>query len=512
MLNLSAVVEFHARSAPDREALLFGATRITYGDLRARVHVLSSLLASRGVGPGCVVAAFMRNSPAFIEIAIATSHLGGVFLPINFRLAASEVAYIVEDAEARLLFVDAELATIVEKLPGRIVVDEAAQRDCRCLVPTGLPCPRMQVRGPDDLFRLMYTSGTTDRPKGVMHTYGNFYWKCMDHIVALGLTRHDRLLVVGPLYHVGAFDLPGLAVLWVGGLLCLHREFDANATLASIALERLTGGWMAPVMTSRVLEARQAHRFDLSSFRWCIGGGERTPEARIREFTNVFRNGRYIDAYGLTESCSGDTLMEAGREIEKIGSTGRATPHVQIEIRSDTGSPLGAGQEGEICLRGPKITKGYWKDPAKTRESFFGDWFRSGDIGYLDGDGFLYLTDRRKDMIISGGENIASSEVERVVYQMPEVSEAAVIGVADEQWGEIPIAVVVPSKGMTLDLDALVTHCRKQLASFKVPKQLHLREALPRNPSGKVLKRVLRKEFGSPSGQAIASCAQATST
>lgn len=497
MLNLSAFVEFHARTQPDRLAIVYKAQRVCYRELDARVRMLSAFLASRGIGPGNVVAAFMRNSAAFVELAIATSRLGGVFLPINFRLAADEVAYIAANAEARLIFADAEFAPVVSQLPNKVLVNEAAQEDSRRLAPAGLPIPPMVPRGPDDLFRLMYTSGTTDRPKGVMHTYDNFYWKCMDHVVALGLTRDDRLLVVGPLYHVGAFDLPGMAVLWVGGMLCIHRDFDPEAVLSSIDRERLTCAWMAPVMTSRVLEVKEPGRFDLSSFRWCIGGGEKTPEARIRAFTNVFPNGRYIDAYGLTESCSGDTLMEAGREIEKIGSTGRATPHVQIEIRDNSGTPLPLRSEGEICLRGPKITKGYWKDPKKTQASFYGDWFRTGDVGYLDEEGFLYLTDRKKDIIISGGENIASSEVERVIYQMPEVSEVAVVGVTDERWGERPVAVVVPTEGKRVDLETLVRHCREHLAGFKVPKELHIRDSLPRNPSGKVLKRVLRDQLAS---------------
>src|SRR5919197_2861039 len=252
---------------------------------------------------------------------------------------------------------------------------------------------------------------------------------------------------------------------------------------------------MAPVMMGRVLEVNAPQRFDLSSFRWCIGGGEKTPESRIRAFGSVFPRARYIDAYGLTESCSGDTLMEPGREIEKIGSTGRATPHVQIEIRDDQGRPLPPRTEGEICLRGPKLTKGYWKDPEKTRASFYGDWFRTGDVGFLDDEGFLYITDRKKDMIISGGENIASSEVERVIYQLPEVREVAVVGVPDERWGERPVAVVILREGKQLDYPTLARHCRNCLAGFKVPKELHIRNSLPRNPSGKVLKRVLREEL-----------------
>jgi acyl-CoA synthetase (AMP-forming)/AMP-acid ligase II len=355
----------------------------------------------------------------------------------------------------------------------------------------------MHASQPDDLFRLMYTSGTTDRPKGVMHTYSNFYWKCADHVIALGLTAADRLLVAGPLYHVGAFDLPGVAVLWVGGMLCIHREFDPVRALAAIAAEKLTGAWLAPVMLGAILAYRDRFAHNVASLRWVIGGGERTPEQRIRAFSDLFTKGRYIDAYGLTESCSGDTLMERGREIEKIGSVGRALAHVEVEIRGADGRKLPASESGEICLRGPKITRGYWKDPEKTTASFFGDWFRTGDIGHLDAEGFLYLTDRMKDMIISGGENIASSEVERVIYELPQILEAAVIGVPDARWGERAVAVVVLRPGQSLTCEALQQHCRQRLAGFKVPKGLIVRTELPRNPSGKILKRVLRDEIAS---------------
>ncbi len=498
MVNLSAFIAFHARRTPQRLALIYGDQRVTYSDLADRTVQLAALLVESGIAPGNVVAAFMKNSSAFIELAIAVSHIGAVFLPINFRLAAEEVAYIVENAGAALVFVDEEFTAQTAGLPRRILLDSAAQHDSRRLSPPRRePCATV-ARTPEDLFRLMYTSGTTDRPKGVMHSYGNFYWKCADHVVALGLSDADRLLVVGPLYHVGAFDLPGLAVLWMGGLLCIEREFDAARALAAIEREHLTGAWLAPVMLNQVLACPERGCYDVSSLKWCIGGGEKTPESRIRGFGDLFRSGRYIDAYGLTETCSGDTLMEAGMEIAKIGSTGRATPHVEIEIRDDAGAELAAGVEGEICLRGPKVTKGYWRDPEKTRASFHGDWFRTGDVGYLDEDGFLYITDRKKDMIISGGENIASSEVERVIYRLPQVSEAAVVGVPDERWGERPIAVVVLHAGQTLDLATLDAHCRQHLARFKVPRELHLRSSLPRNPSGKVLKRVLRDEFVAP--------------
>jgi fatty-acyl-CoA synthase len=494
MIALSSFIGFHALRTPDRPAITFAGDRISYRELMRRIETVAGWLAARGIGPGNVVALLMKNSSAFIELTFATSHVGAVTLPINYRLAADEVGYILDNSEAGLLICDADLAGAVPPFPHVAVLDAAAQRDSTRLA-AGAPAVKMHASQPDDLLRLMYTSGTTDRPKGVMHTYSNFYWKCADHVVALGLGAGDKLLVAGPLYHVGAFDLPGVAVLWVGGMISIERDFDPARALASIAREKLTGAWLAPVMLRAILTHPDRFDHDVESMRWVIGGGERTPEPHVRAFTDFFTRGRYIDAYGMTETCSGDTLMEAGREIEKIGSVGRALAHVEVEIRDADGRAVAPGVAGEICLRGPKVTRGYWREPEKTKESFFGDWLRSGDVGHVDAEGFLYLTDRKKDMIISGGENIASSEVERVVYELPQVLEVAVVGVADPTWGERPVAVVVLKPGAALGLDALQQHCRRKLAGFKVPKDLVMRTELPRNPSGKILKRVLREEI-----------------
>ncbi|TMJ86219.1 MAG: acyl-CoA synthetase [Alphaproteobacteria bacterium] len=494
MINLSSFIAFHARQTPGRCALKYRREEISYAAFNRRIRVVGGWLASRGIGAGDVVAVVMKNSAAFLDIAFAASHLGAIFLPINYRLASDEIAYIVENSGARQLIADEELSTSAAGRAPLVLLDEAAQSNATRLAPDAKPAPPHRSL-PSDLMRLMYTSGTTDRPKGVMLTYENFYWKSADHVLVLGLNRDTRLLVAGPLYHVGALDLPGIAVLWQGGMLSIQRDFDAERCLAAIESDRLNSAWLAPVMTTSLLTCQTRERFDVSSLRWAIGGGEKTPETRIRAFSQYFTKARYIDAYGLTETLSGDTFMEPGLEITKIGSTGRPVAHVEVEIRDDNGNRLPSGENGEICLRGPKVTPGYWKDPEKTAAAFFDDWFRTGDVGYLDADGFLYLTDRKKDMIISGGENIASSEIERVIYEMPQVREVAVIGMPDERWGEKPVAVVVIADGAALELPDLTEHCRKSLAAFKVPKELILRDSLPRNPSGKVLKRVLRAEL-----------------
>jgi fatty-acyl-CoA synthase len=494
MIDPSSFIAFHARQTPERCALKYRGQEITYAAFHTRIQTVGGWLASRGIGPDDVVAVLMKNSAAFLDIAFAASHVGAIFLPINFRLASDEIAYIVENSGARLLIADEEFRASAAGPAPIVLVDGAAQSNATRLGPKAKPV-KAHRRRTSDLMRLMYTSGTTDRPKGVMLTYDNIHWKSADHVLALGLSRDTRLLVAGPLYHVGALDLPGIAVLRQGGMLSIQRDFDAAQCLAAIEADRLDGAWLAPVMTTSILTLPGRGRYDVSSLRWAIGGGEKTPEARIRAFSQYFTNARYIDAYGLTETCGGDTFMEPGLEITKIGSTGRAVAHVEIEIRDDMGHRVAPGENGEICLRGPKVTRGYWKDPEKTAAAFFGDWFRSGDVGYLDEDGFLYLTDRKKDMIISGGENIASSEVERVIYELPQVREVAVIGMPDQRWGERPIAVVVLADSAALELPDLTEHCRQRLASFKVPKQLIIRDSLPRNPSGKVLKRVLRAEL-----------------
>ncbi|OJW87010.1 MAG: acyl-CoA synthetase [Alicycliphilus sp. 69-12] len=493
MVSITASVAWWARTEPQRLALVYGDQRLSYGDLQQRVERAAALLHARGMGPGAVVALLMKNSAAFLELSLAIGHIGAVLLPVNYRLGADEVGYIASHAGVQLLFADEELRSAVPGGIPAVWVDAPAQADSRRLAaPADARAPDAHPAQVNDLYRLMYTSGTTDRPKGVMHTYGNMAWKCLDHLCALGIGKEDKLLVVGPLYHVGAYDLPGVALWMAGGALVLERAFDADRALALIASERITGAWMAPVMLNRCLASPERAAYDLSSLRWLLGGGERTPEERIREFSSVFAHARYIDAYGLTETCSGDTMMEAGRELEKIGSTGRPLAHVALAVMDDEGNALPAGSQGEVCLCGPKVTQGYWRDEAKTRAGFFGQWFRTGDVGYLDAEGFLYLTDRKKDMIISGGENIASSEVERVVYGLPQVAEVAVIGLPDAQWGECVAAAVVLKPGQSLSLEQLRAHCSGKLGNFKTPKRLVICDALPRNPSGKVLKRELR--------------------
>ncbi len=259
MINLSSFIAFHARQTPRRCALKYRREEITYAAFNERIQIVGGWLASRGIGPDDVVAVLMKNSAAFLDIAFAISHIGAVFLPINYRLASDEIAYIVENAGARLLIADEEFGASAAGPAPIVLVDVTAQPSATRLAPDAKPAAA-HPRRPSDLMRLMYTSGTTDRPKGVMLSYENIYWKSADHVLVLGLSRDTRLLVAGPLYHVGALDLPGIAVLWQGGMLSIQRDFDAAQCLAAIEADRLNGAWLAPVMTTSILTCPNRQR------------------------------------------------------------------------------------------------------------------------------------------------------------------------------------------------------------------------------------------------------------
>jgi acyl-CoA synthetase (AMP-forming)/AMP-acid ligase II len=374
----------------------------------------------------------------------------------------------------------------------RISISTAAVDGWDRFVDLAATPPARAAVGADDLHRLMYTSGTTGRPKGVMITHANLAWKNYAHITEFGFTSDDVGLACGPLYHVGALDLVTTTMIAVGATTIIHKTFDAQMVVDEIERSRVTLVWTAPAMVRAILDVPDIETRDLSSVRVIIAGGEKMPIPFIERLRATFPSAWFADAYGLTETVSGDTFLDRESTITKLGSVGRACLYLDLEIWDEERNVVPAGEPGEVVLRGPKVFKGYWRDPDATAAAFAGGWFHTGDIGVKDEDGYVYIVDRLKDMIVSGGENIASSEVERVLYEHAAVSEAAVVGSPDEKWGEVPIAFVVLHENAAMSADELIDHCRAQLARFKVPRQVTFIDALPRNPSGKVLKRELR--------------------
>jgi acyl-CoA synthetase (AMP-forming)/AMP-acid ligase II len=339
----------------------------------------------------------------------------------------------------------------------------------------------------------MYTSGTTARPKGVCISHRNLMYKNLGMFVQFGWTADQVTAVGGPLYHVGALDMGGLATLHIGGRLVMQRKFEPVELIRLVERHRATTIWLAPAMVNALLHCAELEHADLGSLSLIMSGGEKMPEARLKEVLDRFPGLWFADAYGLTETVSSDTFMPYDYMHSKIGSVGKPLPHVRIRVIDDTGRDVPAHAVGEIAVRGPKVFKGYFRDPEATARSFQNGWFRTGDMGRLDYDGFLYVEDRKKDMIVSGGENIATPEVERVLYEHPDVLEAAVIGHPDDRWGEVPHAYVVMRPGTLFSSDRLAQFCRERLAKFKVPKYFDEVTSLPRTPSGKVLKRILRE-------------------
>jgi fatty-acyl-CoA synthase len=503
-INWFEVLAHHAARAPDKAMTVFEGETITYGEMAARATALAGGLDERGVGGGDVVALLSYNCPEFLETVFAANYLGAVAMPINWRLAAPEVRYILDHSEARALVCDeALLGLAAEATKG---LDSLVRA---CVSPGGSPGipggwtpltdlratsgapPRAPVTG-DDVHRLMYTSGTTGRPKGVMLTHANLAWKNLAHIVEFGFTSGDLGLACGPLYHVGALDLTTTSLIAAGATTIIHRVFDAAAVVDELERSRVTTVWLAPAMVNAIMALPGVEQRDLSSVRLIINGGEKMPIPLIERIQRTFPSAWFADAYGLTETVSGDTFLDRDSIVTKLGSVGRPCLFLELDIWDDEGRSVPAGERGEIVMRGPKVFTGYWRDPEATAKAFAGGWFHTGDIGVRDDDGYLFIVDRLKDMILSGGENIAGSEVERVLYEHDAVLEAAVVGRPDERWGQVPVAFVVLRDGATVTGDELVQHCRGQLAKFKVPTTVTFLDALPRNPSGKVLKRELR--------------------
>jgi fatty-acyl-CoA synthase len=496
------VLEHHASRTPTKPIAVFGEDSVTYEGMRDWAAALAGGLAARGVGVGDVVALLSYNSVEFLATIFAANHLGAIAMPINWRLAAPELRFILEHSEATVLVCDdalVDLANEATKEPtdDLVRVCVAAEKlegweRFSDLAETSARPARVQVQA-DDIHRLMYTSGTTGRPKGVMLTHANLAWKNFAHITEFGFTSADVGLACGPLYHVGALDLVTTTMIAVGATTVIHRAFDAEAVVDEIERSRITLVWAAPAMVRAILDVPGVEKRDLSSVRVIIAGGEKMPIPYIERLRSTFPSAWFADAYGLTETVSGDTFLDRESTVSKLGSCGRPCQYLELDIWDEHGASLPAGEPGEVVLRGPKVFKGYWRDPEATDTAFAGGWFHTGDIGVRDEDGYLYIVDRLKDMIVSGGENIASSEVERVLYEHEAVVEAAVVGRPDDRWGEVPVAYVVLSTGSTMSPDDLIEHCRSQLAKFKVPKDVLMIDALPRNPSGKVLKRELRE-------------------
>ncbi|MHC6221537.1 o-succinylbenzoate--CoA ligase [Arthrobacter sp. MMS24-S77] len=497
-------------------ALIAGDRQLSYEEFAERSDRLANALKSRGVSKGDRVAYLGENHPAFLETLFACGQLGAIFVPLNTRLAPPEITFQLQDCGAVALIHSASLSglaasgaegthvsrriAVVDSLAGDSTgpfgdggrESPTAAEDYEDIVASGAPQHLDEEVGLDDGAMILYTSGTTGRPKGALLTHGNITWNCINVIVDFDFSSSDVALMISPMFHVASLDMGVLPTLLKGGTVVLESRFDPQRTLELIERHRATTISGVPTTYQMLCEHPAWPTSDLSSLNKLTCGGSAVP-MRVLEAYEA-RGLRFSNGYGMTETAPGATTLPAARSRDKAGSSG--LPHFFSDVRiSDVAGGLAEqGKVGEIQIKGPNVIHQYWGRPDATAESYEdGGWFKSGDMGYKDADGFVFVSDRLKDMIISGGENIYPAEVEQAISELDSVGSVAVIGVPDEKWGEVPRAVVVLRDGASLTEDQLKEHLAGKLARYKIPKTVVFVDDMPRTASGKIRKSELRR-------------------
>ncbi|WP_448628063.1 long-chain-fatty-acid--CoA ligase [Geodermatophilus sp. URMC 64] len=502
-------VERHGFAVPDRPAFRFQGRTTTWAQLRDRVRALADAMSRRGVAAGDRVAVLMGNRPEFMETVLAANRLGALAVPVNFRLTGPEAAYILENSGARLLVVDGTTAALgrdaVDRLPEplpTVVVDGPGRPGMEpyesLMEESGPPAPPVDV--PEDSPALiMYTSGTTGRPKGAVLTHQNLQCQALTIIRAFQLNGEGEVnLVAAPMFHIGAIGSIVPLILIGGTLVVLPSgAFDAGHVLDLFERERITSVFLVPTQWQALCADPTVAGRDLSALRVTSWGAAPASDTLLRRMAEVFPDALNVAVFGQTEMSPVTCVLEGKDAVRKLGSVGRLVPTVAARVVDGEMNDVPPGAVGEIVYRGPTLMEGYWQNPEATAEAFAGGWFHSGDLVRVDEEGFLYVVDRAKDMIISGGENVYCAEVENVLEGHPAIREVSVVGRAHATWGETPVAVVaLHDAAASLDIEELRSWASQFLARYKLPTDLAVVDALPRNASGKVVKDVLRQRVG----------------
>lgn len=499
-------LERHAYMQPGATALRFLGNSVTWAALRDRVAALAGALGRRGVGPGERVMVLMLNRPEFVESMLAANMIGAIAVPINFRLTPPEIAFLVDDCEARVMITESVLAPVaagvrnLTSVLSSIVVAGDPGED-------GLLAYEDLVNEPGDPARaadvsnespalIMYTSGTTGRPKGAVLTHTNLTGQTMTNLYTHGVAADDVGFIGVPFFHIA-----GIGNLLTGLLMGLPTvihplgAFDPGHLLDVLAAEKVTGIFLVPAQWQAVCSAQQANPRDVR-LRVISWGAAPASDTLLRQMSETFPGSQILAAFGQTEMSPVTCMLLGEDAIRKLGSVGKVIPTVAARVVDDEMNDVPVGEVGEIVYRAPTLMSGYWNNPEATAEAFAGGWFHSGDLVRMDDEGYVWVVDRKKDMIISGGENIYCAEVENVLASHPEIVEVAVIGRPHEKWGEVPIAVAAVTQSGGLRIEDLDEFLGERLARYKHPKGLEIVDALPRNPAGKVLKTELRTRFG----------------
>ena len=505
--SISDMLHRTAARVPGKLAIVSGGTRLTFAELEAAVSRAAASLAAEGLKKGDRLALLSHNCWQFAVLSFATARLGVILVPVNFMLGPAEIAFILRHSEATAFVAEGGLAATADKAIEVAGLDIAARAVIRLSgsdAPTGWADvqqwidregtpPQVDVAD-DDPLRLMYTSGTESRPKGAMLSSRSLMWQYVSCVIDGGMDGDDVEVHALPLYHCAQLDCFLGPDIYLGATSIVLSAPDPAAILRAIESHRATKLFCPPTVWIGLLRSPEFGQADLSSLRKGYYGASAMPVEVLRELQQRLPAVRLWNFYGQTEMAPLATILGPDEQVSRAGSAGRAALNVETRLVDDNDLMVPAGTVGEIVHRSPHATLGYYKDEEMTAAAFRNGWFHSGDLGVMTEDGYLTIVDRKKDMIKTGGENVASREVEEAIYQLDGVAEAAVFGVAHPVWVEAVVAVVVPKPGAALSGEAVIRHTRELLAGYKTPKRVVIADALPRNPSGKILKRQLREE------------------
>jgi len=507
---LGELLARYARKYPHHEVFIFRDQRVCFKEMDERVNRLSNALMAKGVSKGDKVGALMQNRQEQLEIFFAAAKIGAVNVPINIRIAPREMSYILNNADVKVLFVADNFINQIEQIRSELPLigeyilvgsrDAAGYKKYESILSTGGPeRPEVWLQDDDDAC-IMYTAGTTGTPKGAVLTHKSMVVNSMNLTTDFSLARPRRPdlpeispkgLSIAPLFHIAG--LVSALRMMIDLVPMVVISFTPLEFLKTVEKEKITFVFLITSMWKMVLDHPDFKKYDVSSLRWAGYGGEVTPNSLKSRILEAFPNAGLFEALGMTEMSATIVLMKHQDALRKEGSLGLPLRSVDVRVVDDHMNDVPMGEVGEIVYRGPGMLKGYYKNPEETREAFAGGWFHSGDLVRQDEEGFVYIVDRKKDMIISGGENIYSAEVEAVLHKHPAIKEASVIGIPDPKWGEVVKAFVVLHEGEAPTAEAVIQFCGEHLGKFKRPKVVEFIPDLPRSGTGKVLKRALRE-------------------
>lgn len=495
-------IEKHSDRFEDKVAIISKEKRITYGQLNDRVNRLANKFREIGVRKGDRVNALLLNTNELLESMFACAKIGAIFVPMNFRLSVQEVEYIIRDSGGQILIYDerlhetvAGIKTIVSSIHYYVKVGESPAEDDldyeKLLQSGNNEEPQHQIDF-HDVHLIMYTSGTTGKPKGVMITHSNTTWNAVNAINFITLFSDDVTLTVAPLFHIGAMSITSTPTLYIGGTVVLVDAFDPVQLLETVEKEKINTLFLVPAMWMAIMSVPNIDDYDLSSLRLNVAGGSPCPITVIEFFQE--RNIPFYEGFGLTETAPIVSMLDGEDSHRKNGSIGKAVMHCDVRIVDDSDEDVGVGEVGELLVKGPQVTVGYWNKPEETKEAIKDGWLYTEDLAKFDDEGFLYIVDRKTDMIITGGENVYPIEVEQILFTHPNIREVAIVGYPDDKWVEtVKAFIALKDPTEELSLEEVREFSDGKLARFKLPRHVEIMEALPRNAVGKVLKHELRK-------------------